>query len=247
MRVVGHPDYGLPFGLVRLLLIWIANMATWQKSRVIRFRSATAILEAFGLPKEGRYYRRLITSFERIFYFASDQQDGDAVLIERQSFRFVKDARLWYFESQSPQSSQSKAENVIVLSEKFLKEIQEHPIPVDLTVVKALADSPGNLDLYVRLAWRCWTAKCSVSVPLFGPEGLDSLLGISENLRQRDFCRQIVHWLKVIQQLWSECPVTLTGTRAYSLIKAARRSLKISTASRDFNSAVHVTEFAHST
>ena len=132
LRVIGHPDYGLPFGQDRLLLIWIATMATWQRSRVIRFRSAAAILETFGLPKDGRYYKRLIAGFERIFYstfyFASDQQDGAAVLIERQSFRFVKDARLWYSESQSSQSSQAKADNVIVLSEEFWKEIQEHPM-----------------------------------------------------------------------------------------------------------------------
>jgi hypothetical protein len=78
LRVIGHPDYGLPFGQDRLLLIWIATMAVWQKTREIRFRSAAAILEAFGLPKDGRYYKRLIAGFERIFYstffFSSDQQ-----------------------------------------------------------------------------------------------------------------------------------------------------------------------------
>ena len=40
LRVIGHPDYGLPFGQDRLLLIWNASMATWQKNRAIRFRSA---------------------------------------------------------------------------------------------------------------------------------------------------------------------------------------------------------------
>src|SRR5207237_371050 len=54
LRVIGHPDYGLPCGQDRLLLIWIATMATWQKNRVIRFRSAGAILETFALPKDGR-------------------------------------------------------------------------------------------------------------------------------------------------------------------------------------------------
>jgi len=40
LRVIGHPDFGLPFGQDRLLLIWIASMATWQKNREIRFQSA---------------------------------------------------------------------------------------------------------------------------------------------------------------------------------------------------------------
>jgi len=214
LRVIGHPDYGLPFGQDRLLLIWIASMATWQKQREIRFRSAAAILETFRLPKDGRYYKRLIAGFERIFYctfyFASDEHEAEAIVITRTSFRFVKDLRLWYVKEGAPESAPvpHRQENVIVLSEEFWREIQEHPIPVDLTVVRTLADSPGNLDLYVWLVWRCWTAKSPVSIPLFGIEGLISQLGISERLRERDFRRQIVQWLKVIHQLWPDCPAT---------------------------------------
>ncbi|MGH9326084.1 MAG: replication protein RepA [Terriglobia bacterium] len=228
-------------------------MATWQKTREIRFRSAAAILETFGLPKDGRYYKRLIAGFERIFYstffFASDQHDGETLIIERQSFRFVKDAKLWYCESGASLSPppQPRGENVIVLSEEFWKEIQEHPIPVDLAVVKALADSPGNLDLYVWLVWRCWTAKGPVTVPLFGGEGLVSQLGISERLRERDFRRQLVQWLKIIQQLWPECPANLPEGGACLLIRAVKASPKFSTLRREFECADHVTEFAHNT
>ena len=103
LRVIGHPDYGLPFGQDRLLLIWITSLATWQKNRIIRFNSAATILETFELPKDGRYYRRLVEGFERIFYatffFSSDQRDGECVVIERHSFRFVRDIRLWYRQS----------------------------------------------------------------------------------------------------------------------------------------------------
>ncbi|MGH9327173.1 MAG: replication protein RepA, partial [Terriglobia bacterium] len=251
LRVIGHPDYGLPFGQDRLLLIWIATMATWQKAREIRFRSAAAILETFGLPKDGRYYKRLIAGFERIFYstffFSSDQQAGEATVMERQSFRFVKNAKLWYAgpaASESTRPSQTRTENVIVLSEEFWKGIQEHPIPVDLVVVKALADSPGNLDLYV---WRCWTARRPATVPLFGAEGLTSQLGMSHKLRERDFRRQIIQWLKVIGQLWPECPATLVQTGAFLLIKPAKTVPQISTAPCESNRGVHVTEFAHNT
>jgi len=47
----------------------------------------------------------------------------------------------------------------------------------------------------------CWSAKGMTPVPLLGPEGLMSQLGISENLRERDFRRQIVQWIRVIRQL----------------------------------------------
>jgi hypothetical protein len=226
LRVIGHPNYGLPFGQDRLLLIWIATMATWQKTREIRFRSAAAILETFCLPKDGRYYKRLIAGFERIFYatffFSNDQQLGKATVIERKSFRFVRDAKLWYTESAPSQPSipsSARSENSIMLSEEFWNEIQEHPIPVDLTIVKVLADSPGNLDLYVWLVWRCWTAKGPATVPLFGQEGLISQLGNSANLRERDFRRQIMQWLNVIRQLWPECPASLLESRTCLLVR----------------------------
>lgn len=254
LRVIGHPDYGLPFGQDRLLLIWIATMATWQKAREIRFRSAAAILETFGLPKDGRYYKRLIAGFERIFYatffFSSDQQVGEATVIERQSFRFVRDVKLWYAESspsEFPAPAKARLGNAIMLSEEFWNEIQEHPIPVDLAIVRALADSPGNLDLYVWLVWRCWTAKGPATVPLFGPDGLISQLGNSAKLRNRDFRRQIVQWLKVIRQLWPECPASLTETGSCVLIKPAKSASKFSTTSRESESGVHVTGFAENT
>jgi hypothetical protein len=230
LRVIGHPDYGLPFGQDRLLLIWIASMATWHKDRVIRFRSAATILDAFQLPKDGRYYKRLISGFERIFYstfyFAGDEQHSEAVVITRTSFRFVKDLRLWYLHSDDTGCNCEGVprQNVIVLSDEFWREIQEHPIPVDLNVVRALADSPGNLDLYVWLVWRCWTAKSRADIPLFGPDGLISQLGTSSSLRERDFRRQMIQWLKVIQQLWPECPAAISPAGASVILRAGQRS-----------------------
>ncbi len=229
LRVIGHPDYGLPFGQDRLLLIWIASMATWHKARVIRFRSAATILETFGLPKDGRYYKRLIAGFERIFYstffFTSDEQNAETIMITRTSFRFVSTLKLWYIRGAAPHRERDPGplENTIVLSEEFWNEIQRHPIPVDLNVVRALADSPGNLDLYIWLVWRSWTAKMLVNIPLFGPEGLISQLGNSENLRERDFRRQIARWLQITRQLWPDCAATLAESGESLMLQPARK------------------------
>lgn len=229
IRVIGHRDYGLPFGQDRLLLIWIASMATWQKTRVIRFRSAATILDTFGLPKDGRYYKRLIGGFERIFYstffFTSDEQNVETVMISRTSFRFVRTLKLWYTrETVSNQEPDSVPfENTIVLSEEFWNEIQRHPIPVDLNVVRALADSPANLDLYIWLVWRRWTAKAQVNIPVFGPEGLVSRLGNSENPRERDFRRQIALWRQIARQRWPECAATLAESGENLLVQPVRK------------------------
>jgi hypothetical protein len=111
----------------------------------------------------------------------------------------------------------------------------------------ALADSPGNLDLYVWLVWRCWTAKGPVSVPLFGPEGLVSQLGISEHLRERDFRRQIVQWLKVVRQLWPHCPANVDEGGGGLVIRPVKSRPQFSTPSCESESGVHVTGFAENT
>jgi hypothetical protein len=212
-----------------LLLICIASTATWQKTRAIRFRSAATILETFGLPKDGRYYNRLIAGFERIFYstlfFTSDEQSTETVIITRTSFRFVSTLKLWYTRGSLPDQvpDSSPGENLIVLSEEFWSEIQGHPIPVDLNIVRALADSLGNLDLYIWLVWRSWTATAPVNIPLFGPEGLVSQLGNSENLRERDFRRQIARWLQITCRLWPECAATLAENGSSLILQPTRK------------------------
>jgi Plasmid encoded RepA protein len=142
--------------------------------------------------------------------------------MERQSFRFIRHAKLWYRESgvfDPATPSQARSESTIMLSEEFWNEIQENPIPVDLTIVKALADSPGNPALYVWLVWRCWTAKGPATMPLFEQECLISQLGNSANLRERDFHRQILEWLKAIRELWPECPASLLESGTCLLVR----------------------------
>jgi hypothetical protein len=40
--------------------------------------------------------------------------------------------------------------------------------PTDLEVVKVLAAAPGVLDLFVWLSYRCFTAKGTEKIPIFG-------------------------------------------------------------------------------
>jgi hypothetical protein len=54
LQIIGHPDFGLPFGQDRLIPIWVATLALRQKSRPVHFHSAAQVLELFRLPKDGR-------------------------------------------------------------------------------------------------------------------------------------------------------------------------------------------------
>ncbi len=78
LNITGHPRFGLPFGQDRLIPIWVATLALRQGDRVIRFETASQILDTFGLAKDGKTYRRLVEGFKRVFaatiFFGTEQQ-----------------------------------------------------------------------------------------------------------------------------------------------------------------------------
>jgi len=67
LQVLGHPQFGLPYGQDRLIPIWVATIAVRQRSRVVRFGAASEILDFFRLFKDGKRYRRLMDGFQRVF------------------------------------------------------------------------------------------------------------------------------------------------------------------------------------
>src|SRR5215471_12216584 len=67
LEIIGHPDYGVPFGQDRLIPLWIATQAVRQQTRTVEFESASQILHEWGLAQNGAHYRRLADGFRRIF------------------------------------------------------------------------------------------------------------------------------------------------------------------------------------
>ncbi|MGH9656866.1 MAG: replication protein RepA, partial [Bryobacteraceae bacterium] len=53
LEIIGHPDFGLPFGQDRLIPLWVATLAVRLRSKTVLFRSAAEILEEFDLPRDG--------------------------------------------------------------------------------------------------------------------------------------------------------------------------------------------------
>jgi hypothetical protein len=66
LQVVGHPDFGLPFGQDRLVPIFLATLAVRQKLPIVRFSSGQEVLDMFGLAHGGNEYRRMVSAFERV-------------------------------------------------------------------------------------------------------------------------------------------------------------------------------------
>lgn len=152
----------------------MATQAVKQGNRVIRFRSAGAILRDLGMPEDGPHYRRLWDGFQRIFastiYFGTEPDSTPKRVWDVERFHFFDRLRLWRKPVVALQDAEES--NLIALSETFWHEIQEHPIPIKANVVRALLNNAGALDLYIWLSWRCFTAKGQESIPLFGPNGL---------------------------------------------------------------------------
>jgi Plasmid encoded RepA protein len=216
LDVIAHPEYGLPFGQDRLIPIWVATLAVRQKSRTVLFDSAAQILEEFDLPRDGPHYKRLVDGFKRLFtstiYFGTDTTAEPQQVWDCRRFHFFDRLRLWCNRSPEYEIPESpSAANIIGLSESFWREIAAHPIPVDLRVVRELTNIPGCLDLYMWLCWRCFHAKRTENIPLFGSFGLACQLGVVDYSRDRNFRKRMREWLKLIRLYWPDCPARITA------------------------------------
>lgn len=215
LEIVGHPEYGLPFGQDRLLPIWLATVAAVNRNPVVQFDSAAEILDLFDLPKDGKTYRRLVEGFQRLFtasiFFGTRDELRDGRVFDMERVHYFRRMQLWYSRKVHDRNLPG-FQNQIVLSEWFWSEIQEHPIPIDITVVRGLADSPGALDFYVWVCWRTWTVKSGqTAVPLFGVDGLVKQLGVEGYAQRQKFRQTLRRWIATTQALWPECPVELSG------------------------------------
>jgi hypothetical protein len=214
LEVIGHPSYGLPFGQDRLVPLWVATMAVRQQSRTILFESGAEILRTFGLPPDGIHYDRLVAAFQRIFastiYFGSDQIGNRSTVWDCRRFHFFDRLKVWRSQADA-EVDEARPRNVVTLSEAFWEEIQAHPIPVDLAAVRSLAHNPGCLDLYMWLTWRCYNAKRTEAVPLYGASGLCYQLGVGEYSRARNFRKRVRAWLETVRLHWPDCPARISA------------------------------------
>lgn len=230
LHIVGHPDFGLPFGQDRLLPIWAATLALQQKSRTVHFDSAARILDFFRLPKDGRYYRRMAQGFQRIFastiFFGTEDHPAGSHLLDWARFHFFDHVHLWFTKnSKCCPSSISDHPNTITLSEAFYNEIDQHRIPIEREVVIALANSPGVLDFYVWIAWKSWVLRGGkVSIPLFAQGGLREQLGCRIHPEDRFLRRKINRWLQVIRAHWPQCPAHISADGQSLVISSSKPS-----------------------
>lgn len=227
LQITGHPEFGLPFGQDRLIPIWVATLALRQRSRTVRFGTAAEMLDFFRLFKDGKRYHRIMEGFQRIFaatiFFGTTDQPAGKPVLDWARFHFFDRLHLWFRHDEPATVPASGTENLIVLSEAFYDEIDQHRIPVEREVVALLANAPGVLDLYVWLVWKTWALNGqSVRIPLFTSGGLADQLGTESYSADRFFRRKISRWLREVQALWPECPASISADGQNLLLHSAR-------------------------
>jgi hypothetical protein len=225
LQITGHPEFGVPFGQDRIVPIFLATLAVRQKSQTIRFRSASEMLETFGMQKGGTEYRRLVAAFERIFgatmFFGTESGTAKARVIQRSRFNFLREARIWYTRDLAQQTVSDEFDNSIVLSDEFYLEATSHPVPTDLEAVRVLTASPGLLDLFMWLSYRCFVAKGEEAIPIFGSYGVVAQIGTPDYTRPRRLRQRLERWLDTIRVMWPECPARISSDGHRLLIAPA--------------------------
>ena len=216
LDIVGHPEWGVPFGQDRLVLLYLATQAVRFQSPVVWFRSGAEILVEWGMPTNGCHYKRLFDAFRRVFgstmFFGTSNDRKDLQVWQCSRVHFFDSMKLWLTESGAKTAAR---DNSVTLSPEFWRELQQHPIPVDAEVVRLLARNAGCLDLYTWLTWRCYQAKGSERVPLFGSYGLANQLGVQTFSRERKFRERINSWLRLVRLYWPECPARVSSNGAF--------------------------------
>jgi hypothetical protein len=216
LEITGSTDYGLPFGEDILVLIWVSTLAVLGMKdgvvpRVIEFRRAAEMLKAFGLPLDGKTYRRMQERFLRVFYatffYGRKNSMGRAKLY---SVRFFDSVDLWFTRDlQTDILPGEEFMNRIVLSEAFARDLEEHRPPIDLEAVKLWANSPGQLYFYLWLVYRCWVARTESKISLMAIKEQCGVQGYTGVEGARNFRRKVRGWLAGVKTAWPDCPVTL--------------------------------------
>lgn len=159
---------GLPYGSVpRLLMAWLTTEAVRTKSRELELGDTLSsfMRELDLVPTGGRWgsITRLKEQTTRLFSTSVSCAYRDRQQAAGVSYQLADDYMLWWH----PKTHEQAAlwQSTVRLSEKFFKEVTEHPVPVDMRALQALRRSPMALDLYCWLTYRMSYLRRETEIP----------------------------------------------------------------------------------
>ena len=203
--LIAGADCKLPYGnLPRLLLAWVSTEAVQTQSReIVLGRSLAEFMRTLGVYSSGgRVQIRLRNQMRRLFsahvQLVYEDEHGEA----RVSSSVADRTELWWNERKPDQSS--LWDSKIELSEKFFKEIINHPVPIDMNTLTALKRCSLGLDLYLWLTYRTFSLRAPQQLTwrqLYRQFGADPTKS-SDKETIKFFRRQALRELKKIKLAW---------------------------------------------
>lgn len=195
---------GYPYGSIpRLILAYICSEVVKTKSReVVLGRSLADFMRALGLWNTGGVRGDITRVKEQLFrlvncniHFYYDKARDEHLMAS--SAQSIADDYCFWWDRADPQQLSLK-NSVIVLTERFHREILDHPVPLDMRILEALKSSALALDLYTWLTYRVFGLAKPQEISW---AALQKQMG-SDYANSRDFKRKIKELLKRIRALW---------------------------------------------
>ena len=208
MTAVGQT--GLPFGnLSRLLLAWVCTEAVRTQSRELflgaslsGFMRKLGIAPVSGGTTGGR--TRFRNQMKRIFNAHIQLAYEDEQVSASVNSPVASRTEFWWNERRPDE--QGLWDSQIELGEKFFHEIIQHPVPLDLNILKALKRSSLGLDLYLWLTYRTFTLRHPLRLSwarLYRQFGVDPVKA-GERGTVDNFRKDCLRELKKIKVAWTD-------------------------------------------
>jgi len=149
---------GYPYGSIpRLLLFWLTAEAVRTKSRRIELgESYYAFLKELGFDpiRGGRCSdaKRVREQVRRLFACMISFIESDRTFEHRRNMLVADELHLWWEPKPDGQSW-------VELGQKFFDALMVAPVPLDSRVLRALKQSPLELDLYAWVCRRAYVAR----------------------------------------------------------------------------------------
>ena len=206
--MIAGGDNKLPFGnLPRLLLAWVSTEAVRTQSReLVLGRSLSEFMRTLGIyhnsAGRGGVQTRLRNQMDRLFH-SSVQLIYEDERSKASISSFVADRTEFWWDLKRPDDP-TLWDSKIRLGEDFFNEIIQHPVPLDMNILKALKRSPLGLDLYLWLNYRTFSLHNTLGLPwphLYRQFGADPSKA-NDKFTVRDFRKDCLRELKKIKAAW---------------------------------------------
>ena len=188
------------------ILAWVSTEAVRTQSReLILGSSLSGFMREIGLDSSsGAGRRRLRTQMDRLFHAQVEMIYEDQLGKQSVASRVADRSRLWWSNSQPDQ--QTLWNSTIRLGEDLFNEIIQHPVPLDINILKAMSRSSLGLDWYLWLTYRTFSLKrpLRLSWPrLYRQFGADPAKA-GDNRTVQAFRTDCLRELKKIKLAWPE-------------------------------------------